>query len=129
MPHELMRVRDLLLSRNSLSSFQHWVMILFHIQLFLRSSEGCSMLFDQIVYSLTSLNPETQEVEAIYVKIKGKSDQSFKLMMIWKNNEVPELCLVRHLLAWIQLSKNRTGLLFPDHNGNMIDYNRFNHGF
>ena len=77
LPHELIRVRDALLSRNSLACFQLWVMILFHIQLFLRSSEGCSAEFNQVVSSLTAVNPETGDVQAICIKIKGKTDGSF----------------------------------------------------
>eukprot|EP00474_Spongospora_subterranea_P008091 CRZ08549.1 hypothetical protein [Spongospora subterranea] len=128
LPHELVDVRTALLSRNSISAFQEWVMVLFHVQLFLRAKEGCEFQLADFVPGLTTINRDSGEVLALGIKIKGKSDESFKLMMIWRNDQVPELCLVRHLLAWIHLRPSSTGdYLFPNRNGGIMEYNRFNH--
>ena len=127
LPHELIDVRNALLSRNDKSSMRLWVMILFHIQLFLRSAEGCFFQFSDFVYGLTSVDSETNHVSAIGVRIKGKTDESSKLFMIWRNDKVPELCLVRHLLAWVHFLGTDSGYLFPDKSGDSgLDYNTFN---
>ena len=98
LPHELIELRTALISKNSPDSMRLWVLILFHIQLFLRSSEGCSFKFEVFVHGLMSVDRITKQVTAIGVKIKGKSDESYKLMMISRNEKLPELCLIRHVL-------------------------------
>ena len=130
LPHELIAIRNALLSQNDRDSIRFWVIIIFHIQLFLRSAEGCSFMFEDFVYSLTSVDPVTKKVAAIGVRIKGKTDESSKLLMIWRNEKVPEFCLVRHLLAWIHILGKDSGYLFPDPSGDShVDYNTFNHQY
>ena len=96
-------------------------MILFHVQLFLRAAEGCAFLFEDFIHGLTSVDSQTGQIVAIGVKVKGKSDDNPHILMIWRNEKVPELCLIRHLLAWIQLGSRKTQFLFPDVNGSLID--------
>ena len=126
LPHELIEIRTALLSVNSIDNLGLWVMILFHVQLFLRASEGCNFRFEHFVQGLTSLNSQTRQVVALGVKVFGKCDDNPELLMIWRNEKVPELCLIRHLLAWIHLSGNTSGFMFPDHTGKgPIDYEFF----
>lgn len=131
LPHELLELRSALLSKNSLDTMRLWTMILFHIRLFLRSAEGCAFKFDHFLQGLTSVNPISNLVNAIGVKIKGKSDDSFKPFMIWRNDKVPELCLVRQLLAWISLIRDQdSDYIFPDGSGSShVDYNTFNNQY
>ena len=86
LPHELMELRIALLSKNSLVSMWLWTIVLFHIQLFLRSAE--IFKFEDILQSLTSVNSDSNQVNAIGIKIKGKSDETFKLLMISRNDKV-----------------------------------------
>jgi hypothetical protein len=126
LPHVLIELRTSLLSKNSIENLRLWVMILFHIQLFLRAAEGCSFRFDHFVQGLTSLNTQTRQIVALGIQVFGKSDDNPELLMIWRNDKVPEICLIRHLLVWIHLSKNTSGFLFPDHTGrSCIDYESF----
>eukprot|EP00474_Spongospora_subterranea_P008108 CRZ08566.1 hypothetical protein [Spongospora subterranea] len=105
-------------------------MVLFHVQLFLRAKEGCEFELADFVPGLTTINRDSGGVLALGIKINGKSDDSFKLMMIWRNDQVPELYLVRHLLAWIHLRPRSTGdYLIPNRNGGIMEYNRFNHRY
>jgi hypothetical protein len=126
LPHELIDIRNSLLSTNCVENLRLWVMILFHVQLFLRASEGCFFKFEDFIHGLSSVDSQTGQIVAIGVKIKGKSDDNPHLLMIWRNDQVPELCLIRHLLAWIQISGRKTGFLFPDHTGkDGFDYEFF----
>lgn len=126
LPHELIDIRNYLLSRNCVENLRLWVMILFHIQLFLRAAEGCGFEFTDFVQALTSIDSQTRQIVAIGVKVKGKTDENPHLLMVWRNDKVPELCLIRHLLAWIQISGHKSGFLFPDRSGkNAMDYETF----
>jgi hypothetical protein len=126
LPHEIIDIRNFLLSRNSVNSLRMYVMLLFHTVLFLRAKSGVNFQFSDFLYGLVSVNRENDEVKSIGVKIKGKSDDSYKPMMIWRNDGVPELCLVRHLLLWIHISGNESGYLFCGTNGNPVQYGAFN---
>jgi integrase len=48
------------------------------------------------------------------VRIQGKSDEEEVILCIWRDDDVPELCLVRALLAWVSLSGYQGGYLFPN---------------
>jgi hypothetical protein len=123
LPHEIIAIRTALLSRNLVSGLRQYVMLLFHTLLFLRSKSGINFQFSDFLYGLVSINRENEEVLSIGVKIKGKSDETFKALMIWRNDSVPELCLVRHLLLWIHISGIRSSYLFGLQDGaNPIKY-------
>jgi hypothetical protein len=54
-------------------------------------------------------------VEALGVRIKGKSDNAFKNLMLWKDDENPELCPILHLLLYVHMIGIKDGHLFPTH--------------
>ena len=65
----------------------------------------------------------------IAVRIKGKSDKKAVVLCIWRDNEVPELCLLRHLLAYVHLVNIKEfELLFPNLNkpNEPVPYSTFN---
>ncbi|MGH3054270.1 MAG: hypothetical protein ACRDL7_04745, partial [Gaiellaceae bacterium] len=47
------------------------------------------------------------------VEIMGKSDDVLIPMMLWADNDIPELCPVRHLLTYCYLIQITGGYLFP----------------
>ncbi|XXQ34134.1 Tyr recombinase domain-containing protein [Plasmodiophora brassicae] len=128
MPHELIAIRKALLSADRYEGLRLYTMILFHCQLFLRSAEGCPFRIEDILTSLVSVNPDNGDVNCMGVKIKGKADGSFVPLMIWRCTDVPELCLVSHLLLWLSVSGITSGYLFPKKKGSSdcFDFTTFN---
>ncbi|CEP00124.1 hypothetical protein PBRA_007858 [Plasmodiophora brassicae] len=117
-----------LLHRLQYEGLRLYTMILFHCQLFLRSAEGCPFRIEDILTSLVSVNPDNGDVNCMGVKIKGKADGSFVPLMIWRCTDVPELCLVSHLLLWLSVSGITSGYLFPKKKGfsDCFDFTTFN---
>jgi hypothetical protein len=52
-------------------------------------------------------------VEALVMQICGKSDDVPKDLIIWADEEYPELCPICHLLLYVKLSSLKSGCLFP----------------
>jgi hypothetical protein len=101
-------------------------MFLFHVVLMLRSKEGLEFRFEDLIPCMTTVSRSTGDLMTIGVRIKGKTDDSYKYMIIHRNDEIPELCLVRHLLGWIYLGGTTEGFLFTDRNGAPFKYRTFN---
>jgi hypothetical protein len=107
-----------------MKAFQFITMTLLGVKLFLRSDElldlrlfpdaddGNGAVENTINWPLCKISPGGA-VEFLAFNIKGKTDHSIKTLMVGLHDKVPELCPVRHLLAWIYISKIRGGYLFP----------------
>ena len=54
-------------------------------------------------------------------KVKGKSDKKPAHLILWRNDEFPELCPVRHLLVYVKISGFDSGFLFPKQNFKVED--------
>jgi hypothetical protein len=62
------------------------------------------------------------------VKVMGKSDKKPVVVCIWRDDDISELCLFRHLLAYVHLAGVKDGeLLFPnlDKRESTISYSIF----
>jgi hypothetical protein len=125
LPHELIQLRTSLLTRNLRSGYRLWTMFLFHVVLMLRSKEGIEFRFEDFIPCMTTVSRSSGDLMTIGVRIKGKTDESFKYLIIHRNDEIPELCLVRHLLGWVYLSGKTTGYLFTDAKGLPFKYLTF----
>jgi hypothetical protein len=101
-------------------------MFLFNIILMLLSQESIQFKFADFVPNLTTVNRSTGDLLTLGVGIKGKSDESSKNLIIHRNIEIPELCLIRHLLGWIHLTGKKDGYLFSDRNGRPFRYKTLN---
>jgi len=113
-PWELIDIRNYLLRSGSLWDFQFWTMILVACKLFLREDELSSLSFGSIDKSLSVVD-ESGSVHGLAVVIKGKSDSKPVTLMLWGDDDVPELCPVRHLLAFLSMLGSRSGYFFPDY--------------
>jgi hypothetical protein len=111
-PSELIKLRNRLLSSNSLHDFELWTMIIIACRLFLREEEIASMKCEDIVQDITSVQ-SNGHVEGIAFKVQGKSDVHPVTLMLWSDPCFPCLCPVNALLSWISLTKIKTGYLFP----------------
>jgi hypothetical protein len=110
LPGDIRDLRRALLGAD-LQGYQVYVMILLGIKLFLRSSELLNLRMEQFEKKLYIVNDE--EVRAIALYVKGKSDRQKKYLYIWADEYCPEFCPLRHLLVYLALTGIRTGLLFP----------------
>jgi hypothetical protein len=87
-------------------------MILLGIKQFLRSDELLDVEVHDFVRDLQIIKKE-KGVEALVMKICGKSDDIPKDLIIWADEEYPEFCPIRHLLLYVKLSGLKSGYLFP----------------
>jgi hypothetical protein len=112
-PMQVRQLRSLLLSSNDINDMKAYVMILLGIKLFLRASELVKLKmenFDDVQrFQIVSLN----NVRALCVKVKGKCDPKPVTLMIFSDDDNPEFCPVRHLLAYIERAGIKKGFLFP----------------
>jgi len=111
LPGEVRQIRQYLISRNTLTAFMIYVMFLAGIMLFLRVSEVLDMDVEhfELVHQVVFQNA----IKAICVRVKGKSDPDWVYLMIYRDTENPEFCLLTHLLLWIELAGIRSGKVFP----------------
>ena len=126
-PMEVVTLRNVLLSSNNIDDFRLFVIILLCIKLFLRSNEVVSMSFSHIVSDLSVVR--TGVVECIAFKVKGKTDKRPVTLSLWADNEVPSLCPIRHLLAYVHLTGLKDGFLFPGNDNGHISYDQFQSEF
>jgi hypothetical protein len=112
LPDQLLTLRTVLLSSNKVWEFQFYTMLLISCRLFLRESEVANMQFSDINPDITTVK-QGGRVEGISIRIKGKSDQHPVTLTMWNDDDFPQFCPVRHLLAWIAISKITDGYFFP----------------
>jgi hypothetical protein len=110
LPGDVRDLRDVLVGTRVVD-LQMYTMILLGIKLFLRSSELLSIRMEQFDTSLTVANSD--EVRAIGIWIKGKSDKTKKALYVFKDEACPEFCPLRHLLVYLSVTGIKSGILFP----------------
>ena len=118
-PRELLNIRQYCLAKNDLKHWRLWTMMLMSVKLFLRSDEVYD--FDEVnfVLALTSLD-EDESVGSMVVTVQGKRDVVKAILSIFRDDDVPELCLIRQLLAWLWVSNWTSGPLFPAQQGSGV---------
>ena len=52
-------------------------------------------------------------INGLCINILGKADKNWVLLMLWADDEWPDLCPVRHLLIYLWLTEHKGGYLFP----------------
>jgi hypothetical protein len=111
-PSELLKLRGRLLSSNLISDFEIWVMVIVACRMFLREDEVSSLKCEDIVPDVTCVKASGY-VEGIAFQVQGKCDKNPVILMMWSDPNFPALCPVNALLAWINLSKIKSGFIFP----------------
>jgi hypothetical protein len=114
LPVELLEIRKLLISTNKLDDLQLYCIIMVSIHLFLRHDEFSNIRVDDIQRDLSVF--KDGNLEAFAIRVCGKTDKIWRTLMLWKKDDVPEFCPIRHLLSYIHLAKIESGFLFPDLN-------------
>jgi hypothetical protein len=112
-PLELIDIRRFMLTYddgNAKLSLALWTGFLVGCTAFLRAQELTSIKISDFVLSL-SLIDGNGVVQRLAVEIVGKDGQ-LHTVVLWRNDPIPELCPIRHLLAYISLCDIRSGYLF-----------------
>ena len=112
LPGDLRKIRDRLLSENTVHHLMLWCIIILGVKLFLRVHEVLKLRMDSFVERYSVVRGE--EVVAICVKIKGKREKKFKYFLIIDDKDCPDLSPVRDLLIYIGTTGRRGGYLFPE---------------
>ena len=113
LPIELKEMRTLLLSTNTLEDVQLFCIILVSIHLFLRHDEFSNIKVEDIQRDLSVIK-ENGVVESIVIRVCGKTDKIWRNLILWRKDDVPEFCPIRHLLSYVHLAKIENGYLFPN---------------
>lgn len=123
-PKQIRMIRASLLgskggSIGSMKNQQLYVMILFGIKLFLRGSEICSLMLKDFPkdHFAVSTEPGAESVEFLTIQVMGKDSNKYTTLRLYKDDDHPEFCPVRHLLAYIHsagIGGMSNGYLFPD---------------
>ena len=95
-------------------NFQTWTMMLLGIHLFLRCDELITMDFVQFRTECFEVDREKNRINRIVVWVKGKQDKEPQTLVLYRDDENPEFCPVRHLLIYLATSKIDGGCLFPE---------------
>jgi len=117
----VMQVRQLrkhILSKGGKHSFMHfqmWVMSLVAIRCFLRAEEAISLELDFFRTECTVLHEESDRIDEIVLKVKGKSDTEWQHLSIFRDDENPEFCALRALLVYLAQARITGGMLFPNY--------------
>jgi hypothetical protein len=118
LPGDVRDLRDHLVGTH-LKQYQIYTMILVGIKLFLRAEELLSLRIEMFDKTLSVVNAD--EVRAVAIWIKGKSDKSKKGLYIFEDERCPEFCPLRHLLVYLSLMGIKSGYLFPHISGSIYE--------
>ena len=107
LPGDVRRLQHHLCNASTLYNLQIYTMIIIGIKCFLRASE-------LIKLKIANFEPEyfiIREgcIETLCLQIRGKSDKNPVRLQLFKDNECPEFCPVRHLLVYLACSGISSG--------------------
>ena len=126
LPADVQAIRRALLNLNCLISFQYYCMILVAIHMFLRCDELCKLEFAHYMPELSQYRPDGI-CECIVFKVKGKTDKVWKFIKLYRCDEVPTLCPVRHVLLYVAIFGTNSKFFFPDprNRSKIVTYHQF----
>ncbi|SPQ94712.1 Tyr recombinase domain-containing protein [Plasmodiophora brassicae] len=111
-PFEVQRIRKYLLEfSDDTNDLAFYASFLLGVSLFLRAEELCNIKVAHFNPALTKYN-DNGNVEGLGVRFKSKDGRYYTRMIIWANNSLPELCPIRHLLAYVSKANITRGYVF-----------------
>ncbi|KAJ3233366.1 hypothetical protein HDU81_002299 [Chytriomyces hyalinus] len=119
-PQELLNIRQHLMGKGVVG-FQEWTMLLCGSFLFcgVQKTEPVEHQsrtdYNCINWDITVFSPNG-EIEGLGFTLLGKSDLTPVNVIMWRIDDLPMLCPLKHLLAWIYLTGISSGYLFPSRN-------------
>ena len=112
LPSYVRKLRDRLISSNSLIDLQTFTIIVVSISLFLRFDDFVDIEISHFEPKLFVFD-DMGNIRALCLKVFGKSDSTWTHLMLWRDEEYPELCPVSALLCYIHCAQIKGGFLFP----------------
>ena len=116
LPSHVRKLRAFLLSQSgpgAAHSQQNYVMLLLGIKLFLRADELLSLKFENFTTNCFAVETNPERIDRLVLWVKGKSDTDKVWLSLYRDDENPEFCPIRHLLAYVRCMKLTGGYLFP----------------
>jgi hypothetical protein len=93
--------------------FMIYAAMLVGIKLFLRIEEVLGMTVSQFVTNYFIINSNA-EIQGLCTRVNGKTDDDWVHLMMWRDFDCPEFCVVSHVLLWIELiGLKEDSVLFP----------------
>ena len=111
LPMHLRSLSKSLLGNRTLGGLQMWVQILIACRNFLRHDEFHTMSDEDILMELHEISD--WGIDGLGFEVMGKADKDFVQLMMWADDECPDLCPVRNLLVYLFLINYKKGYLFP----------------
>jgi hypothetical protein len=105
-----------------LKNLQTYVMMLLGIKLFLRADEIITLKLDQFRTECFEVDVEAGRIEKLVVWVQGKSDTEPVTLCIYRDDDNPEFCPIRHLMTYLSYTKIEGGYLFPDWDKELYDH-------
>jgi hypothetical protein len=112
LPKEVREIRHALICKSNLEDIQLFVAIIISINLFLRADEMASLDTAKIVPSLCQFQHGILRI--LYIQVKGKSDGRWITLKLHRKDDCPDLCPIRHLLAYVYAAEIKDGWIFPN---------------
>ena len=126
-PFEVMNMRNVLLSSNNIEDMRLYVMILLSIKLFLRSNEVVKLKIEDIIKEVSVVSNGV--LECLAFKVQGKTDKKPVTLCLWADHDIPQLCPIRHLMAYLNITGVTTGFIFAKADGDHISYDKYQSDF
>lgn len=113
-PKQLRQIRSVLISTGNVQDLQLYTMMLLGVKLFLRADEIISMRMEHFNKNKDLFSVGRTSVRCLVVSVKGKSDDQEVLLRLFRDDENPDFCPVRHLLLYVkEIGTGESGFLFP----------------
>lgn len=115
LPDEIRKLQQHLCSDKDIRNLQVYTMILILIKCFLREDEVISIKLDHFDKDFCMVN-NGYRVESLCLKVRGKSERERNpvYLLLYRDDEFPEMCPVRHLLVYMACMGHSSGYLFPN---------------
>jgi hypothetical protein len=113
LPSDFRLLRARLLSTRNIADLQMWVIIILAGKLALRHDEFHRLKAEHFLPELFEISETDDRVNALGIKVKGKSDKNWVKLKLHADHVYPELCPVRALLIYMHLAGIKGGSLFP----------------
>jgi integrase len=115
LPDEIRKLQQHLCSDNDIRNLQVYTMTLISIKCFLRADEVISIKLDHFDKDFCMVN-NGYRVESLCLKVRGKSERERNpvYLLLYRDDEFPEMCPVRHLLVYMAFMGHSSGYLFPN---------------
>jgi hypothetical protein len=111
-PVQVRTIRSALIAKNDIHAFQMWVMLIIGIRLMLRSDELLGLTVEDFLLDHAQIQPT--RLGSVGVEVQGKTDAIKKLLLLWRDDDYPDLCPLRPLLVYLHWTGIKSGPLFPD---------------